>query len=105
MKLTISLSLAIALLLSLTAGSMAVGSSVAIDQNFRSVQPIVVARATESGITENEAAVIASKATGGQVISSETRGVEGVTVYRFKVLMSDGQVKIIQVKASSGEIL
>ena len=100
MKLTINLSLAIALLLSLTTGSMAAGTSVVADR-----EPLIIAEATESGITEDEAAVIASKATGGQVISSETSGVEGVTVYRFKVLMSDGQVKIIQVKASSGELL
>ena len=98
MKLTVSLSLAIALLLSLT-----VKTSMAIDQH---TTPLVIADSqTKSGITEDEAAVVASKASGGKVISSETQGVEGVTVYRFKVLMSDGQVKIIQVKASSGEIL
>jgi uncharacterized membrane protein YkoI len=98
MKLTISLSFAIALLLSLT-----VKTSVAIDHKNR--DPLIIAEAQIETITEDEAAVIASKATGGKVISSETRGVAGVTVYRFRVLMSDGQVKIIQVKASSGEIL
>ncbi len=102
MKLTISLSLAIAFLLSMT-----VGASVAVDQDFQLSRPLVIAeaQAEQTGITEDEAAVIASKTTGGQVISSETRGVEGITVYRFRVLLSDGQVKIIQVKASSGEIL
>ncbi len=56
-------------------------------------------------ISEDEAAVIAAKATSGKVISSETSGVEGVTVYRFRVLMNDGQVRIVQVKATTGEIL
>ncbi len=102
MKLTINLSLAIALLLSLTAGSMAIDTKTVVVDH----EPIlIVAEVAESGITEDEAAALASEATNGKVISSETRGVEGVTVYRFKVLMSDGQVKVIQVKASSGEIL
>ncbi len=94
MKLQLSLSLAITLSL-----PMMVEASW-----FAGNEPLVVAEAQAQAITEDEAAVIASKATGGRVISSETRGVEGVTVYRFKVLMGDGYVKIIQVKASSGEI-
>lgn len=97
MKLTISLSLAIIFSLSLTT----IETSVAVDHH----EPLIIAEAQTEAITEDEAAVIASKATGGKVISSETRGVESVTVYRFKVLMGDGQVKIIQVKASSGDIL
>jgi|GEM_PF-6443604 len=95
MKLTISSSLVITLLLFQT-----IKTSVAIDQQFRSSLPLVLAEEQTEKISEDEAAVIAAKATGGRVISSETSGVEGVTVYRFKVLMSDGQVKIIQVEAS-----
>ena len=106
MKLTINLSLAAGILLFITTGT-----TVAVDQYFQADSfwnpsaPIIIAEENQTGITEDEAAVIASNVTGGQVISSDTRGIEGVTVYRFRVLMSDGQVKIIQVKASTGEIL
>ncbi len=67
--------------------------------------PIMLAEAKQTGISEDEAAVIASKTSGGQVISSETSGTAGVTVYSFKVLMSDGRVKNVKVNAKTGEIL
>ncbi len=106
MKLTISLPLAAGILLSITAGTSVAGEQYfQADSFWNPSEPIIIAEENQTGITEDEAAVIASKATGGQVISSETRGIKGVTVYRFRVLMSDGQVKIIQVKAASGEIL
>lgn len=76
-------------------------SSVSNDQH--SFLP--VAEAAQEKITEDEAAIIAAKATDGQVLGSETSGVEGVTAYRFKVLMKDGRVKTIQVNATSGEVL
>lgn len=66
---------------------------------------IILAEADQAGVSEDEAAVIASKASGGQVISSETSGTAGVTVYSFKVLMSDGRVKNVKVNAKTGEIL
>jgi uncharacterized membrane protein YkoI len=99
MKLKINL-LAIALFSSITVITPLVDVSVAAD--------LILAESTQveqAVITEDEAAVIAAKATSGKVISSETSGVEGVTVYRFRVLMSDGQVKIVQVKATTGELL
>lgn len=87
--------LTITLLLSLIAVS-----SVSNDQN--SLLP--GAEAAQEKITEDEAAGIAAKASGGQVLGSDTSGVEGVSVYRFKVLMKDGQVKIVKVNAATGEV-
>ena len=70
-----------------------------------SEQPtMVLAEAEKKTISENEAANIAAKSTGGQVISSETSGTAGVTFYSFKVLMSDGRVKKVKVNASTGEV-
>lgn len=74
-----------------------------ISNEQNSFLPVV--EAAQEKITEDEAAVIAAKSTGGQVLGSETKGVEGVTVYRIKVLMKDGRVKTIQVSAASGEVL
>ncbi|MFK8068888.1 MAG: PepSY domain-containing protein [Gammaproteobacteria bacterium] len=65
---------------------------------------ILSSYAAQQKITEDQAANIASKATGGQVLGSETKGVKGVTVYRIKVLMKDGRVKTVQVNAASGEV-
>ena len=82
-------------------------SSAAVDTIAFDVdnQVLILAESSPSNVSEDQAAAIASKATGGQVLSSETREKNGITIYRVKVLMRDGHVKIVQVNAASGEII
>ncbi len=82
--------------------SLSVFAGVSTSYNQPSI--ILYSEAAEQKITEDQAANIAAKATGGQVLGSETKGVEGVTVYRIKVLMKDGRVRTVQVDAVSGEV-
>ncbi len=56
-------------------------------------------------VSADEAAKIAAKVSGGKVISSETGEIRGEKVYLIKVLMSDGKIRIIRIKAASGEIM
>lgn len=69
------------------------------------LHPLTNVKAAQTGISRDEAAVIAAKATGGQVISSETKEIKGVNVYLIKVLMTDGRVRIVKVNSATGDIL
>jgi uncharacterized membrane protein YkoI len=59
-------------------------------------QTIIVAEAVTSG----SAASIAARATGGKVLSVENAG----NVFLVKVLLGNGQVKIVQVDAATGAV-
>lgn len=59
-------------------------------------QTIIVAEAVTSG----SAASIAAQATGGKVLSVENAG----NVFLVKVLLGNGQVKIVRVDAATGAI-
>ena len=73
----------------------AVGIPIEQPADFQSVQ----------GIGPDRAAQIVQASLGGQVLSVSSGTANGRPVYRVKVLLSGGRVKVMQVSASDGQIL
>ena len=57
------------------------------------------------GIGPERAAQIVQASLGGQVLSVSSGTANGRAVYRVKLLLSGGRVKVMQVSASDGQIL
>lgn len=55
-------------------------------------------------ISADRAAAIAAEATGGRVLSVDRQAGDDGVVYRVKVLMSDGRVRVIRIDGASGRI-
>ena len=55
----------------------------------------------ESGESLNDAVRRVQRETGGRVLSAKTVRQDGHSVHRIKVLMPSGQVRVMEVKASS----
>lgn len=66
--------------------------------------PIMVA-ANQSKISQDDAAMIAAKNTGGKVLSVESREKNNSTIHYVKILLKNGHVRNIPVDAISGKIL
>ena len=58
-----------------------------------------------SGIGPERAAAIVKASVGGRVLSVSSGTLNGKPVYRVKVLLSGGRVKVIPVSASGGQLL
>ena len=57
----------------------------------------------QSGLSLDEAVARVRRDTGGRVLSAQAREDRGRTIYRIKVLLPNGAVRIISVDAASGE--
>jgi uncharacterized membrane protein YkoI len=68
-----------------------------------SVSALMLSQAHD-GISADRAAVMVREATGGRILSVDKQEKKDVTVYRVKVLMADGRVRVIQVNATTGQI-
>lgn len=53
----------------------------------------------QEGISLDEAVARVRRETGGRVLSAEARGGGGATVYRIKVLLPNGAVRVVHVDA------
>jgi uncharacterized membrane protein YkoI len=60
--------------------------------------------ATKNGISLDQATAIVRKETGGRVLSADRQSRNGQTIYRIKVLMPSGVVKVVRVDAATGEM-
>jgi len=58
--------------------------------------------AQRDGISLDEAVARVRRDTGGRVLAAETRDDRGRTVYRIKVLLPNGSVRVVNVDAQSG---
>ncbi len=56
------------------------------------------------GISLDEAVARVRRDTGGRVLAAEARDDRGRSVYRIKVLLPNGSVRVVNVDAQSGEI-
>ena len=56
-----------------------------------------------TGVSLEQAASRLRKESGGRLLSAEERGENGDRVYRFKVLMPDGVVRIIRIDPMTGK--
>ena len=54
------------------------------------------------GISLDEAVARVRQDTGGRVLAAETRSDGGRTIYRIKVLLPNGSVRVVNVDAQSG---
>lgn len=81
-------------------GVHAGAESIGVDR----VQSESLLLAQSSGISADQAATIVRNSTGGRILSVERQDKKGGSVYRVKVLMSDGRVRVIRVNADSGKI-
>lgn len=55
-----------------------------------------------AGLSLDEAVARVRRDTGGRVLSAEAREDRGRTVYRIKVLLPNGSVRVVNVDAQSG---
>lgn len=55
-------------------------------------------------IDKDQAAALARQATGGRVLDIQAEKQDGGTVYRIKVLLEDGRVRLVWVDAQSGKV-
>jgi len=60
------------------------------------------AAAQRNGISLDEAVARVRRDTGGRVLAAEARDDRGRTVYRIKVLLPNGSVRVVNVDAQSG---
>lgn len=58
--------------------------------------------AQRAGISLDEAVARVRRDTGGRVLAAEAREDRGRTVYRIKVLLPNGSVRVVNVDAQSG---
>jgi uncharacterized membrane protein YkoI len=58
--------------------------------------------AQRDGISLDEAVARVRRDTGGRVLAAEARDERGRTVYRIKVLLPNGSVRVVNVDAQSG---
>jgi uncharacterized membrane protein YkoI len=58
--------------------------------------------AQRAGVSLDEAVAQVRRDTGGRVLAAEARGERGRSVYRIKVLLPNGSVRVINVDAQSG---
>jgi len=58
--------------------------------------------AQREGISLDEAVARVRRDTGGRVLAAEARDERGRTVYRIKVLLPNGSVRVVNVDAQSG---
>jgi uncharacterized membrane protein YkoI len=60
--------------------------------------------ARQARISLDEAVAMVQARTGGQILSADTVGKKRNTIYRIKVLMPSGHVRIYRVDAASGRM-
>lgn len=65
----------------------------------------ILAAASQSKISQDDAAMIAAKHTGGQVLSVDSREKNNSIIHYVKILLQNGNVRNIPVDANSGKIL
>jgi len=65
--------------------------------------PLTLAQAVRIGAAR--AAAIVRRATGGEVLSVAEQTVRGRAVYRVKVLLGGGRVRVLMVDAETGRML
>ncbi len=58
----------------------------------------------KGGISADRAAAIAAEVTGGRVLSVDRHEGKTHVVYRVKVLMSDGRVRVIHINGETGRV-
>ncbi|MHB8534113.1 MAG: PepSY domain-containing protein [Sulfuricaulis sp.] len=58
--------------------------------------------ASRNGLSLDQAVTRVRRDTGGRVLSAESRDNRGHTVYRIKVLLPNGSVRVVNVDAQSG---
>ena len=58
----------------------------------------------QDGLSLDEAVARVRHDTGGRVLSAEAHDNRGRTIYRIKVLLPNGSVRVINVDAQSGEM-
>ncbi|MGE5240528.1 MAG: PepSY domain-containing protein [Bacteroidota bacterium] len=58
--------------------------------------------AQRAGISLDEAVARVRRDTGGRVLAAEARDDRGRTIYRIKVLLPNGAVRVVNVDAQSG---
>lgn len=92
------------MLLKLTALLAMLCSSLAWANPAPNRTPIQLAQA-EQRIDKSKAADIARSAHGGKVLTVEEAKSGGRTVFRVKLLLDGGRVRIVSVDGSSGKIL
>ena len=61
--------------------------------------------AARGSISRDEAAATARSATGGRVLSVDTQQRRGRLIYRVKVLLKGGRVRVINVDGQTGELI
>lgn len=66
--------------------------------------PVLLAQSAPA-IGPDQAAAIVQSSTGGQVLSVGSGARNGQIVYRVKVLMSGGRVRVVRVDGASGRII
>lgn len=66
--------------------------------------PMQLAQAQQNGISKSQAADIAKAAYGGKVLKVEETSQGGQKVYRVKLLLSEGRIKIVTVNGRSGNV-
>lgn len=60
---------------------------------------------SQSAIGPDQAAAVARKVTGGRVLAVSSGKRKGVVVYRVRVLMPDGRVRVVLIDAQSGRVI
>lgn len=66
---------------------------------------IQLAQATQGGISKSKAADIAKAAHGGKVLKVEETSRAGEKIYRVKLLLNGGRIKIVTVDGRTGQLL
>ena len=61
--------------------------------------------AARGSIGRDEAAATARSATGGRVLSVDPQQRRGRTIYRVKVLLKGGRVRVLNIDGQTGELL
>ena len=77
--------------------------SFALPQQDHKQNPLIRLAAKDSMSVERAAAMV-RKQTGGRVLSTDTQTHNGQTIYRIKVLMPSGVVKVVRVDATTGQL-
>ncbi len=57
--------------------------------------------AASQGVSLEQAVAQVKKQTGGRILSAETYKLQGQRIHRIKVLLPDGRIRVVKIKAGS----